>query len=91
MTLSSLASLLDDQGDGAQAVIQERRALVLFERSPNPRDSARSHNDLANYLKRRNHPADLAEAARHRLTALTYHLVIGLDQESANLPLRLHY
>jgi tetratricopeptide (TPR) repeat protein len=78
--LSSLANLLADRGDVAQAVAQERRALALCERLPNPADRAVSHNNLANYLQRSDTPSALAEAARHRLADLVYCLIAGLGQ-----------
>ena len=79
-TLSSLADLFHDQGDVAQAITQERRALALREQLPDPRDRAISHNNLANHLERRGAPAALAEAPRHRLADLIYCLVADLGQ-----------
>jgi len=52
MVLSSLAGLFYKQGDVAQAISQERRALALREQLPNPRDCAISHYNLALYRKR---------------------------------------
>jgi len=79
--LSSLADLFDDQGDIAQAITQQRRALALSEQLPNPRERAISHHNLANYLNRSGTPAARTEAARHLLAALIYFLVSGLRQD----------
>ena len=78
--LSSLAGLFDKQGDVAQAITQQRRALALCEQLPDPADRASSHNNLANYLERSGAPAALAEAPRHRLAALIYCLVVNAGQ-----------
>lgn len=78
--LSSLAELFAQQGDVAQAITQQRRALALREQLPDPRDRAISHNNLADYLDRQGAPAALAESSRHRLAALIYCLVAGLGQ-----------
>ena len=78
--LSSLADIFDRQGDRAQAVAQERRALALSERLPDPADRALSHNNLASSLEPGGSPAALAEAARHQLAALAYQLAAGLGQ-----------
>ncbi|MDX2041628.1 MAG: CHAT domain-containing protein [Acidobacteriota bacterium] len=78
--LISLADLFDKQGDVAEAIRQQRRALALCERLPDPRDRAISHNNLANYLDRSGTPAALTEAPRHELAALLYRLVAGLGQ-----------
>ena len=76
-----LAILFDEQGDVAQAIIQERRALALREQLPDPADRAISHNNLANFLECHGAPADLAESPRHKLAALIYCLVAGLGQK----------
>ena len=78
--LSSFANLSGEQGDVAQAITQERRALALREQLLDPNDRAISHNNLAEYLKRQGAPAALAEAPRHQLAALIYRLVAGLGQ-----------
>jgi tetratricopeptide (TPR) repeat protein len=78
--LSSLADVLDEQGDVAQAIIQERRALALCEQLPDPRDRAISHDNLATYLERRGAPPDRAQSPHHRLAALLYCLVAGFGQ-----------
>jgi tetratricopeptide (TPR) repeat protein len=78
--LTSLAYLFDEQGDVAQAIIQERRALARYEQLPDPADRAVSHNNLAAYLERSGTPSAIAEAPRHQLAALLYCLVAGLGQ-----------
>ena len=78
--LGSLAGLFDYQNDVAQAIIQERRALALFEVLPDPRDRAISHNNLAWYLDRSGVLSALAEAPRHQLSALIYRHLAGLGQ-----------
>ena len=79
--LSSLAFLVNKQGDVPQAIVQERRALALCEQLPDPRNRASSHNNLANYLERSGNPSALAESSRHQLAALVYRLVSGLGQD----------
>jgi tetratricopeptide (TPR) repeat protein len=81
--LGSLAELFDKQGDVAQAITQERRALALFEQLPNPDDCAASHNNLAIYLELSSVPSALAESQRHQLAALVYKLVVGLDLQDS--------
>jgi tetratricopeptide (TPR) repeat protein len=78
---SSLAELFDKQGDLAQAITLERRALARREQLPDPVDRAASHSNLANYLERRGSPSALAEAPRHRLAALIYQLVARLKRD----------
>jgi tetratricopeptide (TPR) repeat protein len=78
--LSSLADLFNQQGDIAQAITQQRRALALREQLPDPADRAISHHNLANYLGKSGTPSALAESARHRMAALLYCLVAGLGQ-----------
>lgn len=78
--LSSLAELFARQGDVAQAIAQERRALALCEQLPDPADRAVSHNNLANYLERQGNPSTLVESPRHQLAALIYRLVAGLGE-----------
>ncbi len=78
--LSSLAALFDEEGDGAQAIIQERRALALREQLPDPSDRAISHNNLAVSLGRRGSPPDLAESLCHQLADLVYCFVAGLGE-----------
>lgn len=78
--LISLAALFNQQGDAAQAITQQRRALALHEQLPDPSDRAISHHNLTNHLERHGAPAALAEAPRHRLAALIYRLVAGLGQ-----------
>jgi tetratricopeptide (TPR) repeat protein len=80
MVLSSLADVLERQGDIPQAIIQERRSLAIREQLPNPAHRAISHNNLANYLERSGTPSDLAESSFHQLAALIYTLVTGLGE-----------
>ena len=79
--LGSLADVFDEQGDVAQSITQQRRALALCEALPDPRDRAVSHHNLANYLERSGMPSALAESPRHQLAALIYRLVSGLGQD----------
>ncbi len=79
--LSTLADLFDEQGDGAQAISQERRSLAIHEQLPDPAGRAISHNNLAAYLDRSSTPTALAESPRHQLAALLYCLVAGLGQD----------
>lgn len=78
--LSSLALLLEKQGDIAQAITQQRRALALREQLPDPVDRAISHNNLASDLEQRGSPADLTESRRHQLAGLLYPLATGHGQ-----------
>jgi tetratricopeptide (TPR) repeat protein len=78
---SSLAELFYGEGDMAQAITLERRALARREQSPDPADRAASHSNLANYLKRSGTTPALTEAPRHQLAALLYHLVARLGQQ----------
>ena len=48
---------------------------------PIPATAPISHNNLAIYLERSATPSALAEAPRHQLAALVYHLVSGLGQQ----------
>ena len=72
--------MFDRQGDVAQAINQERRALALREQLPDPADRAISHNNLANYLGRHGTSPALAESRCHRVAALIYFFVAGLGQ-----------
>ena len=78
--LGSLSDLFDKQGDVAQAIILQRRALALCEQLPDPRDRAASHNNLAAYLERQGSPSALVELSRHQLAALIYWLAAGVEQ-----------
>lgn len=78
---SALADLSDKQGDLAQAVSLQRRALTLRETLPNPQDRAISHNNLAIYLLRSGNLSDWNELSSHQLAALIYRLVAGLGQD----------
>ncbi len=75
--LSSLAMLFEKQGDIAQAITQERRALALLDQLPYPTDRAISHEKLANNLEQHDSPDDLTESSRHQLAALLYRLVMA--------------
>jgi hypothetical protein len=81
----SLANLFDEQGDIAQAIIQQRRALALLEQLPNPTDRAISHNNLANYLNKSCSTGDLIESSYHRLAALLYLVVMQYAQHLQTL------
>ena len=78
--LSSLADVLERQGDIPQAIIQQRRSLAIQEQLPYPADLAISQNNLANYLERSGTPSALAESSFHRLADLIYTLVAGLGE-----------
>lgn len=83
---SSLAALFNKQGDVAQAVIQQRRALALHEALPDSYDRAISHGNLAIHLNRSDDDlAACAEASRHQLAAFIYFLVAGLGQDLQTL------
>jgi hypothetical protein len=66
-----------DRVDLPGAVARDRRALSRRERGPDPADRAAAHASLADALERTAIPAAVAEAHRHRLAALVYHLVSG--------------
>jgi len=80
MVLSSLADVLNRQGDIHQAIIQVRRSLAIREQLPNPDHRAVSHSNLAIYLERSGTPSALAESSFHQLAALIYNLVAGLKE-----------
>lgn len=80
--LGSLAELFGTQGDVTQAITQMRRALALCEQLSDPRDRARLHHNPAICLNISNAPSAHAESSRHRLAALIYFLVTGLEQDS---------
>jgi hypothetical protein len=75
-TRSCLAFLCCEQDDIAQAIMQERHALAVFEQLPYPSDRARSHCNLANYVSRRGNASDVHAFACHRLAALIYLVVL---------------
>ena len=77
---SSLANVFHRQGDPAQAMAQQRRALALRDQLPDPADRALSHNNLALYLEASGTTAALAEAPGHLLADLAYCLAAGLGQ-----------
>lgn len=79
--LGSLSDLFNQQGDRAQAITQQRRALALCNQSPNPVDRAISHSNLAVYLKLSGTPSALAESHCHQFAALVYRLVARLGQQ----------
>ncbi len=83
--LSSLADLFNKQGDVPQAITQQRRALALCEKLPDPADRAISHNNLGNYLERSGNSSDLAETPRHQLAALVYFLAADVRQHVQTL------
>ena len=76
--LSTIADLFHEQGDVAQAIIQERRALAYKQQLPDPEARAISHSNLANYLDRSGAPNAVAEARRHRLAGLMYIYTAGM-------------
>lgn len=76
-TLSGLADLWDRRGDPEQAAGLERQALAARNRLSDPVDRSISHGNLANYLR---HLGAAEEAARHRLAAIVYDLVMGHGQ-----------
>jgi len=76
----SLADLFNKQGDVAQAITQQRRALALCEQLPDPAVRAISHSNLAHYLERRGTATDLAESRRHEFASLIYFAVSGMGQ-----------
>lgn len=79
--LGSLAVLFAKQGDLPQAITQQRRELVLREALPDFAARARSHHNLAIYLNISNAPSAHAESSHHRLAALIYYLVTGLERD----------
>jgi tetratricopeptide (TPR) repeat protein len=80
-TLSSLASLFNDQGDVPQAIKQERRALAIREQLSDPRNRAISHNNMSVYLDQLDTPEARTASASHQFAALIYHFVSGLGQQ----------
>lgn len=80
-SLSALADLLDNQGDVAGAIEQERRALAKCEQLPDPCDRAVSHYNLADYLERNGAPEDQRVSSLHRLANLVYALVTGVGPQ----------
>ncbi len=78
--LSSLANLFYEQGDVAQAITQQRRALSLRNQLPHPRDRVISHANLSSYLWDSGAQSARVEAQRHRLAGLVYLLVARLGQ-----------
>jgi tetratricopeptide (TPR) repeat protein len=79
--LGSLAGLLYSRGDLVQAIAQQRRALAIRDQLPDPIDRAVSHGNLGNWLENSNTLFAVAESSRHRLAALIYSFVVGLEQQ----------
>ena len=79
--MSSLAELFYHQGDAAQAITQERRALALREQLPGPADRVISHHNLGIFLDHSSTALTVAEASRHQLAALIYIVVAGFGQD----------
>jgi tetratricopeptide (TPR) repeat protein len=79
-TLSALADLWDTRGEREQAAGLARQGLAVRNRLSDLAGRAISHGNLANYLAR---PGTEEEAARHRLAAIAYFLVIGHAQHLA--------
>jgi hypothetical protein len=77
--LDALARVLSNQGDHAQAITQERRALALLEQQSNPEGRAIAHESLAVFLELESGEV-IPEASRHQLAAVAYRLVAGLRQ-----------
>ncbi|MDM8565195.1 tetratricopeptide repeat protein [Candidatus Halobeggiatoa sp. HSG11] len=75
--LSALAAVWDERGDVSHAKEQERQALAIFERLPNPEDRAISHGNLSLYLHK---VGEIEEGAGHRLAQIAYYIVIGNQQ-----------
>jgi tetratricopeptide (TPR) repeat protein len=89
--LSALADLWARQGDPEQATGLERQALAVCNRLSDLADRSISHGNLAHYLDRL---GEAEEAARHRLAAIVYDLVMGHGQllatELRNLAIYMH-
>ncbi len=64
-----------------QAIVQECRALALFDDLSDPAERAAARNNLASYLNRSSTPAALAEAQWHRLADLAYCIGSGLQHD----------
>lgn len=77
--LGSLANLFGEQGDVPQAIQQQRRALAMRERLPDPRNRAISHSNLGSCLDRSGKRQDRTEAPLHQLAALLYRIDAKLD------------
>ena len=75
--LSALASLWAERGDPEQAAGLERQALAARNRLSDLAARSISHGNLANYIDRLGTAED---AARHRLAAIVYFLVMGHGQ-----------
>ncbi|MEA2559987.1 MAG: hypothetical protein QOH06_1491 [Acidobacteriota bacterium] len=80
--LSALADLWDERGDREQASGLERQALAICNRLSDLASRAISHGNLAHYLE---NLRAAAEAARHRLAAIIYDLIMGRGQGLATV------
>jgi tetratricopeptide (TPR) repeat protein len=80
-TFSALADLFARQGDMAQAIAQERRALAHREQLSDPHDRIISHSNLSTFLARSGTPSACTESSRHQLAALIYCLAAKLGQD----------
>jgi len=69
--LSTLADLLNEQGDTEQAVIVARRSLAICDQLPSPLARARAHNDLAYYLNKLGVPSETTPL-KHWLASFIY-------------------
>ena len=76
-TLSALADLWGERGDREQAAGLQRQALAVRNRLSDLAGRFISHGNLANYL---DSLGEAEEAARHRMAAIIYDLVIGHRQ-----------
>jgi tetratricopeptide (TPR) repeat protein len=76
MTLSALADVWNELGDGGQALAFQRQALAALERSPDPEGRSISHGNLDLYLGTTGTTDDARE---HALAALVYFLITGLN------------
>jgi tetratricopeptide (TPR) repeat protein len=79
---AGLADLMSEQGDVSQAIVQARRAHAILSTLPDPETRSGSHNNLANYLRESGDALAVLEALRHRIAALTYALVSGLNLQA---------
>ncbi|MDM8568298.1 CHAT domain-containing protein, partial [Thiotrichales bacterium HSG1] len=75
--LSALANVWKERGDMSHAIEQERQALAICERLPNPQDRAISHGNLSNYL---HGVGEVEEGVGHRLAQIAYYIVTGNQQ-----------
>ena len=78
--LSALADLWSRREDREQAAGLERQALAVYNRLADLEVRSVSQGNLANYLDRL---GEVEKAARHRLAAIAYFLVMGHGQHMA--------